>query len=124
MDTASHHSDVPFFAPRFEDGSNEHFELLLMVQSLQWQSMPNRGEIPELDAFMASHHLSWYQVKHKLDALLEACVDGEPQLDECNEDDDIVDVSFLDHVSVEFCPDKSLLVNILHSTIFAYVTSA
>jgi hypothetical protein len=77
MDSASHHSDVAFFALRFEDGSNEHFELLLMVQSLQWQSIPNRSESPELDAFMASHHLSWYQVKRKLDALLEACVDGE-----------------------------------------------
>jgi hypothetical protein len=32
-------------------------------------------------------------VKWKLDAL-----DGEPHLDEGNEDDDIVDVSFLDHV--------------------------
>jgi hypothetical protein len=98
MDAASHHSYVAFFAPRFEEGSNEYFELLIMVQSLQWQSMPNRGEIPELDAFMASHYLSWYQVKRKLDALLEARVDGEPQLDEGNEDDDIVDVSFLDHV--------------------------
>jgi hypothetical protein len=39
--------------------------------------MTNRGESPELDAFMASHHLSWYQVKRKLDALLEASVDGE-----------------------------------------------
>jgi hypothetical protein len=98
MDAASHHSYVAFFAPMFEDGSNEHFELLLMVQSLQWQSIANRGESPGPNAFMASHHLSWYQVKRKLDAFLEACVDGEPQLDEGNEDDNIVDVSFLDHV--------------------------
>jgi hypothetical protein len=98
MDAPSHHSDVSFFAPRFEDGSNEHVELLLMNQSLKWQSMPNRGESPELDAFMALHHFSWYQVKRKLDALLEACVDCEPRLDKGNKDDDIVDVSFLDHV--------------------------
>jgi hypothetical protein len=43
--------------------------------------MPNRDESPEQDAFIALYHLSWYQVKRKLDALLEARVDGDTRPD-------------------------------------------